>query len=193
MSSYYIYKDHVVSLIGEVAVHNMPGTPEAHFLFRSASGYLTMGMNDVERFMQPVANRKEIELVDNDRKAKSIVLTLSLVFGDVSRWANKRRHRNVVRARQLYFWAMSNATSVTLEAIGRSLPASYDHATIIHGRNAIEREIECGVQDIVEVATEIAKAMELLGCDKLTNRINALTQKAKIARMNLKQNREVLA
>lgn len=193
MNNYFMYRDQIVCRIGEVAVHNMPGTPEAHLLFKGNGQYLTMTMTDADRLMKPVESLKVVQLIDNERKTTAIMQSLILTFGPIETWATRRRIRTQARARQLFFWAMRNSTSFALMEISKMIPGDYDHATVIHGCKVIDREIECDEDVIVSGARAIASTLELLGCTKLHDRINALEVRGTIAKERMRKNKEALA
>jgi hypothetical protein len=192
MSKYYTYNNQIVCKVGEVSVHNSIGIPEAHMLFKGNGHYLTMGINDFERYMEPVKSAHLIELIDNERKATAITQSLILTHGDVEMWATRRRTRPQVRARQLFFWSMRHATSYTLLEISKMLPGGYDHATLIHACATIDREIECGEQEIIASATAIAESLEVIGCLKLRDRISALCVRSEVIKQRTAKMREAL-
>lgn len=193
MSNYYIFNNQIVCKVGEVAVHNSVGVPEAHALFRANGKYLTMGINDYENHMKPVESEAVVHLIDNQRKSEAIMDCMVLSHGPIDVWTTRRRHRVHARARQILFWALRNSTTMTLVEISAMIPGNYDHATVIHACKVIDQEIESGEQEIIARAQEIAGVLELLGCTRLKRRIDALSVRSSIAKGRMKQNREIIA
>jgi hypothetical protein len=193
MNNYYTFNNQIVCKVGEVAVHNSVGVPEAHALFRANGKYLTMGINDYDNHMKPVESEAVVHLIDNQRKSEAVMDCLTLSHGPVEVWATRRRHRVHARARQLLFWALRNSTTMTLVEISAMIPGNYDHATVIHGCKVIDQEIELGEHEITARAQEIASVLELLGCTRLQRRIDALSIRSSIAKGRMKRNREIIA
>ena len=192
MNNYYTFNNQIVCKIGEVAVHNSVGVPEAHALFRANGKYLTMGINDFENHMKPVESEAVVHLIDNQRKSEAIMDCMALSHGPIDVWTTRRRHRVHARARQLLFWALRNSTTMTLVEISRMIPNNYDHATVIHACKVIDQEIESGDHEIIARAQSIASILELIGCTKLSKRIDALSMRSSIAKTRMKKNREII-
>jgi hypothetical protein len=193
MNNYYTFNNQIVCKVGEVAVHNSVGVPEAHALFRANGKYLTMGINDYDNHMKPVESKAVVHLIDNQRKSEAVMDCMLLLFGPVEVWTTRSRHRSKVKARHLLFWALRYSTTMTLVEISAMILGNYDHATVIHGCKIIDQEIESGEHEITARAQEIASVLELLGCTRLQRRIEALSIRSIIAKGRMKRNREIIA
>ena len=193
MNNYYTFNNQIVCKVGEVAVHNSVGVPEAHALFRANGKYLTMGINDFENHMKPVESKAVVHLIDNQRKSEAIMDCMALSHGPIELWTTRRRHRSKEKVRHLLFWALRNSTTMTLMEISRMIPNNYDHATVIHACKATDQDIELGEQEMISWAQEIAGVLELLGCTKLQRRIDALSIRSSIAKTRMTKNRMLIS
>jgi Bacterial dnaA protein helix-turn-helix len=164
-----IFQNQIVTYIGEVAVHNMPGTPEAHLLYKTDKGYLTIGINDAQNLPIVDANYSLINNVNDIAIIEGIVRDVERYFGPRKRWLKTNRTREFIYPRHLLFWAVRIATSQTLTAISSTF--EFNHATVIHAVKNIDKLIEVGQSDITKAALDITN-------EKVQKRIQEIQSKS---------------
>jgi hypothetical protein len=192
MSKHYLLGEHLAIQVGVVSVQSGTGTQD-QVLFKVGNHYRSYLASEVDKYLQPVEGNMLAELIGNEIKLNIIRDVCELVNGPMQQWANGRRHRQHVRARQIFFWALRTCTSYTLVEISNFVFGNYDHATIIHARKAIDNEIEMMNNEVVYCVTQIALALQVNGCDLVQKRMEALMKRNANRKKLMKQNRDIIA
>lgn len=173
-----IFNNQILTYIGEVAVHNAPGVPEAHRLYKSKSGFITLNINDAESLVKPIDCFHEFTDEQSINKVLAIFDVVERHYGARSIWMTKSRHRHLVYPRHLVMWAARISTNQTLHAIGKIM--NFDHATVIAATKAIEGLLDCGNKEITEVALDIASKMKSHKDNRLSVKIKDIQSKSTI-------------
>jgi hypothetical protein len=192
MSKHYLLGEHLAIKVGMVSVQFGTGTQE-QVLFKVGNQYRSYLLDEVDKHLQPVESKILAELIGNEKKLNIIRDVCELVNGPMQQWATGRRHRQHVRARQTFFWALRTCTSYTLVEISNFVFGNYDHATIIHARKAIDNEIEMMNDEVMHCVTQIATALQVNGCDLVQKRMEALMNRNANRKKLMKQNRDIIA
>jgi chromosomal replication initiation ATPase DnaA len=171
-----IYENQIITYIGEVAVHNMPGTPEAHRLYKSRKGFITIAINDADALVKPLDGLHEFNDVGCIHKIVTIIEVVERHFGPRQNWMVKSRLRHLVYPRHLTMWAARLSTSQTLYAIAKTMEC--DHATVLAAIKAVDKLIECGNVEITEAAQDIADEMAMVNDQRLNTRIKDVQSKS---------------
>jgi hypothetical protein len=191
MSKHYLLGEHLAIKIGIVSVQSGTGTQD-QVLFKIGSHYRSYPASEVDKHLQPIKGNMLAELIGNEIKLNIIRDVCELVNGPMQQWANGRRHRQHVRARQTFFWALRTCTSYTLVEISNFVHGNYDHATIIHSRKAIDNEIEMMNDEVVHCVSQIALALQVNGCDLVQKRMDALMNRNASRKKLMKHNRDLI-
>jgi len=176
MNNYHTYNNEIVTFIGEVAVHNMPGTPEAHHLYKSKNGYFALSINDALTLTSPIGEYPVIKNLTDIHKIEQIILMIEMHFGKRSKWLSKSRKREYIYPRHLLFWAARKSTSQTLTDISDNF--GFDHATVIHAIKNVTTLLEVGNEAVTECAQAIAVSLSESRDNTLVDIISKIKEKS---------------
>jgi len=102
--------------------------------------------------------------LDYDRFTRRVANACANAFKvDSAKMQSRIRDKNIVAARQVYFWLISKKTDWTLDRIAESLNKldPFNHATIIHSRNKVKDSVwlldHRGISDDIAV---VAKTLD---------------------------------
>lgn len=111
----------------------------------------------------PMPREEEPQIVVGRVFARDIVKCVRQAYGlDLADMISLRKHKNVVRARQVAYWLCKRHTALSMPQIGRHL-GGRDHTTVLHGCRVIDALIASDTEEAQAVRLIIDQCRRELG------------------------------